>query len=153
MKTVRILNIITALFIIATIVYYGGKGLGFWGPQSLSTTEIHTLLSTHAEEINSGVVLDFDETSKLLSATTVDTQITIYGQSHKSLAELADGMGPEAYLKSRTNQVAQILCHKEEIQKALNGGATFVYDWKDAAEEHIGIVTASGKYFCRVNTQ
>ena len=140
----RIIRIIAVVVILAG-GYLGAKYFGLiGGPAAMNADEVSAYLENMAKEINEADGgLNYDDFSKLVSATHMGKQITIRGDSILKTAQLDDG-----YIATREALATDKLCSDEAARAALAGGARFVYFWFSADNERIGGVDISGADYC-----
>ncbi len=130
---------IVGVLVVAVGGYFGGQAMGlFGGAKAMSAEEVSAYLETYAAEINGAGEngLEYDGHSNLVTATHIEKQITIRGNSERNLDQLSD-----TYMESREGQAANKICNDENARAALDGGAKFVFNWFSADDEHLGMLT------------
>lgn len=124
--------------------YFGAQSMGLiGGAKALSDDEIAAGLSAYADQINAEGGLRFDDFSELSSATAVEKQITIRGDTFLSMADVG-----EDYIDSREAQAQNKICSDEALRPLLENRATFMFNWFSSDNERIGGVTLRGESIC-----
>ena len=135
--------------VLPIVVLVAALGAAAWffllrGDSAMSEAEVTAFLSERASQINDADGGErFDDFSRLVSATAVERQITIRGDSILD----ADALG-EGWLDTRRAQAANRLCNDETTRRAMAGGATHVFNWFSADDQHMGMITIRGEAIC-----
>jgi len=131
------------VFAALAIVVAGGAFFFFGRNGGMSEAELIDALAERAAQINSADGERFDDFSELVSATAVERQITVRGETFLDAEAV-----PEDYLENRRIQTARILCEGEQSRAMMEAGATHVFNWWTADDVSIGMVTLRGDAVC-----
>ena len=135
--------------VLSIVILVAALGAGAWffllrGDSAMSEAEVTAFLSERASQINGAEGGErFDDFSRLVSATAVERQITIRGDSTLNADTLNDD-----WIDSRRAQAANRLCNDETTRRAMAGRATHVFNWFSADDQHMGMVTIRGDAIC-----